>query len=59
MRAAGGAGLTRTAISDLLGHNKTREQIAAALAGLIEEGLVAERKEGGTGGRPRLVYHLP
>lgn len=58
VRAAGGAGLTRTAISDLLGRNKSREQIAAALAGLIEEGLVAERREGGTGGRPRLVYHL-
>jgi len=51
LRQAGGAGMTRTAIRDLFGRNRSGDRIGVALALLLTKGLArAERK--GTGGRP-------
>jgi hypothetical protein len=44
-------GMTRTAISDLFGRNRTSDQIGATLGMLLKQGCVTFRVEE-TGGRP-------
>ena len=55
LRRAGDAGLTRTAIRDLLGRHQRAERINAALDLLASRGL-ARRTEEQTGGRPSEVW---
>jgi hypothetical protein len=55
LQQAGGVGLTRTAIRDLFGRNRSADRIGAALALLMQRG----RARGGireTGGRPSEVW---
>jgi hypothetical protein len=51
LRAAGAAGPTRTAISELFGRHQGADRIAAALANLLSRG-VARSETRSTGGRP-------
>jgi len=57
LRAAGAAGMTRTAIRDLFGRNQSAEQISAALD-LLERRRLAVRdtRPGPAGGRPAEVW---
>jgi len=50
-------GMTRTEVSDLFGRHKTKAQIDAALALLLERGLVGRRNET-TDGRSREVWFV-
>jgi hypothetical protein len=51
LRNAGAVGMTRTAIRDLFGRNRSSDRIATALGLLMTKGL-ARRKMKETGGRP-------
>ena len=55
LRASGGDGMTRTAISELFSHNQSSGRIQTALTQLATRGLVAVRARQ-TGGRPSEVW---
>jgi hypothetical protein len=56
LRGAGADGMTRTAISDLFGRNRSADRIGAALSMLLGRGLAkGEMKSAGTG-RPAEVW---
>ena len=52
LRQAGGAGMTRTAIRDLFGRNRSSDRIGAALALLMSKGRARTEMTVTTGGRP-------
>lgn len=52
LRQAGGVGMTRTAIRDLFGRNRSGDRIGAALALLMSKGRARTEKTITTGGRP-------
>ena len=55
LQRAGSAGLTRTAIRDLLGRHQSADRIGASLALLLNKNL-ARAEVGDTGGRPTEVW---
>ena len=55
LQLAGSAGLTRTAIRDLLGRHQSADRIGASLALLLNKNL-ARAEVGDTGGRPTEVW---
>ncbi|ABQ32860.1 hypothetical protein BBta_0583 [Bradyrhizobium sp. BTAi1] len=57
LRHAGGVGLTRTLIRDVLGKHKTADRINAALALLAGKGLV-RWSSASTGGRPAETWYI-
>jgi len=56
LRAAGNAGMTRTEISEHFGRNVPAKRLGRALTALAEAGLVRQREERDTGGRPAFRY---
>jgi hypothetical protein len=56
LQQSGGAGLTRTAIRDLLGRHQSGSRIGAALAFLTRKGLARSQTKS-TGGRPVETWH--
>jgi hypothetical protein len=55
LQQAGGAGMSRTAISDLFGRNRTKDRIGAALALLLKRGK-AKGEMQTTGGRAAEIW---
>jgi len=58
LRAAGSAGLTRTAISHLFKRHETAERISTALEHLAQRGLAERHERGSNGGRPAEVWRI-